>query len=65
MGLFDIKNPFSNNGILKKPGDRLSANITKSGKQVIKIHTATTKRSATKYPSTGTIVETIVHKNGH
>ncbi len=63
MGLFDIINSISNNGILKNPGDNLSAQITKSGKQVIKVHTSTVKRSATRYPSTGTIVETIVHKN--
>ena len=50
------------NHLLSKPGDKLIAEITPTGKEVIKLITRTTKRSAIRYPSTGTIVETIVHK---
>lgn len=49
-------------GILQKPGDKFSAEITPSGKQVVKLFTSEVKRSAVRYPETGTIVETIVHK---
>ncbi len=49
------------NGLLKKPGDSIFAKITPTGNQVIKISTETIKRTAIRYPSTGTIVETIVH----
>lgn len=49
-------------GLLSKPGDKFSAEITPTGKQVVKIDTEETKRSAVRYPSTGTVVETIVHK---
>ncbi len=65
MGLFDIISSFSNNGSpLKKPGDKISAEITHSGRQVMKLHTEnnTIKHSLTRYPSTGTEVETFVRK---
>ena len=43
---------------LKNPGDKLLAKVTKSGRQVIKVHTYDKgKHSATRY-SNGTIVET-------
>lgn len=50
-------------GILSKPGDKLEARITKSGRNVLKIQkdNGNTKYSATQY-STGTIVETKVTK---
>lgn len=47
---------------LSKPGDKFSAEITKTGNRMVKIDTEVTKRSAVKYPYTGTVVETIVHK---
>lgn len=54
--------PFGTNGVLKQPGDKLSAEITPSGREVVKIDTSETKESAVRYPSTGTIVETKVIK---
>ena len=45
---------------LKEPGDRLEAYVTKTKKQVIKTTSENIKYSATRYPSTGTIVETRV-----
>ena len=48
--------------LLSKPGDRLIAEITPTGKEVIKLITKETKRTAIRYPSTDTIVEIIVHK---
>ena len=48
--------PFGNDGILKQPGDKLSAEKTSSGLEVLKINTAEIKESAVRYPSTGTIV---------
>lgn len=62
MGMRDMITSISNDGMLKKPGDSLSAEITKSGRQVIKIDTDVIKHTATRYPSTGTVVETIVRK---
>ena len=50
-----------NKSILSKRGDSLSARITSTGKQVLKLNISGHKRSAVRYPS-GTIVETIVHK---
>ena len=47
---------------LRKPGDHISAGITPTGRQVVKAANDVVKYSATKYPSTGTIVETIVRK---
>ena len=55
--------PFGNDGILKQPGDKLSAEKTSSGLEVLKINTAEIKESAVRYPSTGTIVQTKVIKN--
>lgn len=49
-------------GLLSRPGDKLSAEITPTGKQVVKLLTSETHRTAVRYPETGTIVETIVHK---
>lgn len=49
-------------GFLTKPGDKFSAEVTKSGKQVVKLVTSEIKRSAVRYPETGTVVETIVRK---
>ena len=49
--------------LLSKPGDSFSAKVTKSGRQVIKIVSGGKKASATRYPSTGTIVQTLVKKN--
>lgn len=49
-------------GILIRPGDKFSAEITKTGKQVVKIATSEIRYSAVRYPETGTVVETIVHK---
>lgn len=59
-GAISMGNPLANlgNGLLKKPGDKASAEITKSGRGVIKINTKETKYSKTVYPSTGTTVET-------
>jgi hypothetical protein len=48
-------------GLLRKPGDKFSAEITPSGNQVIKLVRDGKKRSAVKY-KTGTVVETIVHR---
>ena len=49
-------------GLLSKPGDKFSAEITPTGKQVVKIATDEIKRSAVRYPETGTVVETRVYK---
>ena len=48
--------------LLSSPGDKFSAEITKTGRQVLKITTDEIRRSAVRYPNTGTVVETIVHK---
>lgn len=48
--------------LLSKPGDKLTAEITPTGKQVIKLFTGEVKHSAVRYPETGTIVETIVRR---
>ncbi len=47
---------------LRKPGDHLEAFVTKTNRQVIKASNDIVKYSVVKYPSTGTIVETIVRK---
>ncbi|MEY8484103.1 hypothetical protein AALD74_20000 [Lachnospiraceae bacterium 48-21] len=46
-------------GILKRPGDELSARITDTGRQVLKVKTngGKSKYSQTRYPN-GTTVET-------
>ena len=48
-----------NSSILEKPGDNLSARVTDSGKQVLKVskNNGKSKYSATRYPN-GTLVET-------
>lgn len=46
--------------LLSNPGDKLSAEITPKGNQVLKLVTSGVKHSAIRYKS-GTIVETIVH----
>ena len=52
------------NALLKNPGDKLEAYVTRTGRQVVKLQQnhggEIIKRSATKY-STGNIVETIVY----
>ena len=51
------------NGLLSEPGDKLTAYITPSGRQVIKLHKRNGyKASATRYPSTGTVVKTESNK---
>lgn len=51
---------FFNKGLLSEPGDTLTARITPSGRQVVKLHKSDgSKISATRYPSTGKIVQTI------
>ena len=49
---------------LKNPGDNMSARITDTGRQVLKVETndGKDKRSMTRYPKTGTTVETITTK---
>lgn len=46
--------------LLEQAGDEMSARITKSNRQVFKLSkdNGRTKYSATRYPSTGAIVET-------
>ncbi len=61
MGLPDLFRSITES-LLKNPGDKFSAEITRTGKQVIKQSVSGIKRSAVRYPGTGTIVETIVHK---
>ena len=46
-------------GLLSKPGDKMSAEVTKTGRKVMKIHTSEGKHSVTQYKN-GTTVETIV-----
>ncbi len=47
------------NGILKNPGDKMSAQVTNTGRQVVKLATVETgKCSITRYPTTGTVVVT-------
>lgn len=49
-------------GLLSSPGDKFSAEVTKSGRRVAKLATKAIRHSIVNYPSTGTTVETIVHK---
>lgn len=45
-----------NNGILSEPGDKLTANITKTGRQVVKVEKSNgQKASATKYKTGKTV----------
>ena len=48
--------------LLSSPGDKFSAELTKTGRQVVKLTTDEIRRSAARYPNTGTVVETIVDK---
>ena len=48
--------------LLSKPGDKFTAEITPTGKEVIKLWTSEVKHSAVRYPETGTVVETIVRR---
>ncbi len=48
-------------GILSKPGDKMSAEVTKTGRKVMKVHTSAGKHSVTQYPN-GTTVKTIVNR---
>lgn len=50
---------------LSKPGDKLTAYITRTGRQVIKLSldNGKIKQSATRYPTTGTVFETKSTKN--
>ena len=54
--------PIFNESGLTNPGDKATAYVTPTGKQVIKTEKVrgnrVEKRSATRYPSTGTIHET-------
>lgn len=50
-------------GFLSKPGDKFEAEVTASGKQVIKIRNSEMQQSITRYPSTGTEVITTVRKD--
>ena len=58
-----LSNPLINS-VLQKPGDEMSARITNSGRQVVKISkdNGNTKYSATRY-ATGTVVETKTTKS--
>lgn len=49
------------NAPLSKPGDYLSARVTKGDKRVLKVCVDGCKRSLTEYPN-GTIVETLTRK---
>ena len=49
-------------GFLSEPGDKFTAEITKSGRQVASLKKGNNKTTLTRYPTTETIVETIVHK---
>ena len=58
MGKNSVSN-LLNNPILQKPGDEMSARVTKSGRQVAKVSkdNGNSKYSATRYAN-GTVVET-------
>ena len=62
MSMFPINMNVFKTGILSKPGDKLSAVVTPTGKQVIKIRTSDIKRTLVKHPNSEIVVETIVHK---
>lgn len=49
--------------IISKPGDRMEARITETGKQVVKLTKDGIKQSAVHYPSTGTTVYTVVKRD--
>lgn len=45
---------------LKSPGDSMTAKITKTGNQVVKLATKETEQTIVRYPSTGKTVVTTV-----
>ena len=49
------------NGILKSPGDSMTAKVTKTNRNVVKINTKESKTSFVQYPS-GTVVKTEVFR---
>ena len=49
-------------GFLNQPGDKIVAEVTRTGKQVIKASNTLHKVSMVRYPETGTIVKTEVYK---
>ena len=53
---------FNPKNILSEPGDKFSAEITKKGRQVASLRKGENKTTWTRYPSTDTVVETIVHR---
>lgn len=55
---FTFTNPFN---LLKKPGDKMSAEITPTGRKVAKIKLGDVKRSKTVYPG-GRTVETLSYQ---
>ena len=55
--LSSLFNGNKDNELLKNPGDKLEARVTKTNRQVIKYSTNEVKYSATRYPS-GKTVET-------
>lgn len=57
ISVFNSLTAKDNNGLLKKPGDKIEARVTKSSRKVLKINTEDVKYSATEYPN-GTRVET-------
>ncbi len=75
LALFTQNNQLVNNGqnlmklagdylskLLSAPGDHLEAVVTKASRQVVKIRTREIRSTLTRYPSTGTIVETRVFR---
>ena len=46
------------NGILKEPGDKISAEVTKKGRKVVKLKNKHGKMSVVEYPN-GRVVDTI------
>lgn len=49
-------------GFLSHPGDKIVAEVTRTGKQVIKASNTLHKVSMVRYPETGTIVKTEVYR---
>lgn len=54
--------PTSGEGLLKKPGDKFTAEITPSGLGVTKLKTSEVSISTTYYPTTGTKVTTTTER---
>ncbi|PWJ10232.1 hypothetical protein [Ruminococcus flavefaciens] len=53
---------FKRGNLLSDPGDKFTAEVTKTGKQVASLIKGDKKTTWTRYPTTETVVETIVHK---